>query len=195
MAKVDLFSTPLHTFDLKLDTNRLLNAVEEFRASNPPLDSNKDGSSNVGGQQIESTSSDGFNDPELFQEIANILPSLGFVYTQETGVSFWSWININSKGSYNKRHTHINTNFVVCGVYYVQCPENSGPIRFWDPRGRLPSEMRYEPWATRPFVDYTPKTNELLLFPSWLEHEVLPSSCDGERISIAFNVLKRSVPK
>ena len=33
-----------------------------------------------------------------------------------------------------------------------------------------------------------PEDNKLILFPSWLEHDVEPSKSDEDRISIAFNV-------
>jgi hypothetical protein len=34
----------------------------------------------------------------------------------------------------------------------------------------------------------------MLLFPSWLQHTVHPFAGDGERISIAFNVLIDALP-
>ena len=41
------------------------------------------------------------------------------------------WININGKGAYNVKHNHPQAHF--SGVYYVQCPENSGEIIFENP--------------------------------------------------------------
>ena len=38
------------------------------------------------------------------------------------------------------------------------------------------------------YVEIEPTEGMLLFFPPWLEHEVEQSSCDEERISIAFNV-------
>jgi uncharacterized protein (TIGR02466 family) len=39
----------------------------------------------------------------------------------------------------------------------------------------------------RSFVTVQPRPGQLLLWESWLRHEVLPGSGRGERLSISFN--------
>ena len=70
------------------------------------------------------------------------------------------------------------------GRFYVAAPHGSGAIRFEDPR--LPLMMAA---PTRPdtFVTVEPRPGLLLLWESWLRHEVLPGSGKGERLSISFN--------
>ncbi len=41
--------------------------------------------------------------------------------------------------------------------------------------------------SLRPFVNVPAKDGDLLLFESWLRHEVPPARFSGERISISFN--------
>jgi uncharacterized protein (TIGR02466 family) len=38
------------------------------------------------------------------------------------------------------------------------------------------------------YFSHQPKVGELLLFPSWLPHFVLPNTSNEERISVSFNI-------
>jgi uncharacterized protein (TIGR02466 family) len=72
---------------------------------------------------------------------------------------------------------------VLSGTYYVAVPPGSGGIRFEDPR--LPLMMAAPPRES--FVTVAPAAGKLLLWESWLRHEVLPGRTRGPRISISFN--------
>jgi uncharacterized protein (TIGR02466 family) len=100
------------------------------------------------------------------------------------------WININSKNSFHVRHPHPYCLFAA--VYYVKVPNNSGSIVLHNP------QINYTMYISPHMVDsyntfnsttYTinPTEGKLIIFPAWLEHEVLPSNTDEERISISFN--------
>jgi len=102
------------------------------------------------------------------------------------------WINVNRAGHENLLHCHPGC--FLSGTYYVKMPQamTGGEIRFRDPRG--PAVAMYEtPGISLPWVGsgvgipFTPTAGQLLLFPAWLEHRVVPFGGDGERISIAFN--------
>jgi uncharacterized protein (TIGR02466 family) len=102
------------------------------------------------------------------------------------------WLNVNRAGDSNSLHSHPGS--FVSAVYYVKVPQRmqGGAIAFRDPRG--PAIAMYEtpkielPWvAGGPSFAIRPKEGQLLLFPSWLEHEVEPFRGRGERISLAFN--------
>jgi len=100
------------------------------------------------------------------------------------------WININSKSSFHYRHPHPLNLFVA--VYYVKVPPNSGNIILHNPQNNYYMYMgphMIESYNTFNSTTYSvqPKEGELLIFPGWLEHEVLPSNTDEERISISFN--------
>eukprot|EP00048_Salpingoeca_helianthica_P004217 m.74782 g.74782 ORF g.74782 m.74782 type:complete len:165 (+) comp13107_c0_seq2:585-1079(+) len=89
-----------------------------------------------------------------------------------------TWATVHFNCIEHLAHTH-PTN-VVSGVYYVATPPTSGPILFHDPRGPLP-----------PFdntITIEPQAGDVVLFPSWLLHQVAPTSGSDQRISIAFNV-------
>ena len=102
------------------------------------------------------------------------------------------WINVNRAGDWNMLHCHPGC--FLSATYYVKVPPdmNRGEIVFRDPRG--PAVAMYEtpgielPWVgSGAGIPFTPRTGQLIMFPSWLEHRVESFEGAGERISIAFN--------
>lgn len=92
------------------------------------------------------------------------------------------WVNLLKSGG---RHSgHIHPHSIISGTFYVEVPAASGAIRFEDPR--LPLMMAAPPRADT-FVTVQPRGGLLLMWESWLRHEVLPGSGRGERLSISFN--------
>ena len=91
------------------------------------------------------------------------------------------WVNIMPKNCYHAFHLHPNS--VISGTYYLQIPKGSSPLRIEDPRASFfmaspPRKMQQ---------DLKPKAGEIILFESWLKHEVPPHSSSEERISVSFN--------
>jgi uncharacterized protein (TIGR02466 family) len=86
---------------------------------------------------------------------------------------------------------HIHPNSIISGTFYVEVPPGSGAIRFEDPRlpsmMAAPSRRKDAPLELQPFVTVEPRRGLLLLWESWLRHEVLPGKARGERLSISFN--------
>jgi uncharacterized protein (TIGR02466 family) len=92
------------------------------------------------------------------------------------------WVNLLRGSGHHSAHIHPHS--FISGTLYVEVPTGSGLIRFEDPR--LPLMMAA---PTRPdtFVTVQPKPGLLLLWESWLRHEVLSGSGRAERLSISFN--------
>ena len=80
---------------------------------------------------------------------------------------------------------------MVSGTAYVRTPSGAGAIRFEDPRLPLmmaaPLRRSDAPEADRSFVYLAPQAGAVLLWESWLRHEVPAGAGRGERISISFN--------
>jgi uncharacterized protein (TIGR02466 family) len=99
------------------------------------------------------------------------------------------WVNIMPKQVVHSLHLHPLS--FISGTYYVQTPRNCSAIKFEDPR--LSSFMAAPPKlpkvkdANRQFVKYKASAGKLVLFESWLRHEVASNQSDEERISISFN--------
>lgn len=92
------------------------------------------------------------------------------------------WVNLLRGGGHHSAHIHPHS--ILSGTLYVEVPAGSGAIRFEDPR--LPLMMAAPPRADT-FVTVEPRPGLLLLWESWLRHEVLPGAGRGDRLSISFN--------
>ena len=92
------------------------------------------------------------------------------------------WVNLLKSGGQHSGHIHPHS--ILSGTFYVEAPPQSGAIRFEDPRLGL---MMAAPTRPDTFVSVQPRPGLLMLWESWLRHEVLPGSGNGERLSISFN--------
>jgi uncharacterized protein (TIGR02466 family) len=99
------------------------------------------------------------------------------------------WVNLLKPRGHHSGHIHPHS--IISGTLYVEVPAGSGSIRFEDPR--LPLMMAAPPRTKdaqeqlQPFVTVEPRPGLILLWESWLRHEVLPGTGRGERLSISFN--------
>jgi len=100
------------------------------------------------------------------------------------------WVNVNGPGGYNVPHTH--DEFQVSGCYYVAVPERSsemsGAIEFLNPASAVPPLLELGRAMSPARYRITPKAGQMLLFPAYLSHWVLPNQEAEERVSIAFNL-------
>ncbi|WP_294120340.1 TIGR02466 family protein [Sphingomonas sp.] len=99
------------------------------------------------------------------------------------------WVNLLKPGGHHAGHIHPHS--ILSGTFYVEAPNGSGAIRFEDPRlpQMMAAPLRHDeaPEDLRPFVAVEPKAGLLLLWESWLRHEVLPGTAKADRLSISFN--------
>lgn len=99
------------------------------------------------------------------------------------------WVNILKPGGTHSGHIHPHS--VVSGTIYIEVPPGSGGIRFEDPRLPMmmaaPTRRDDAPVERRPFVAVDPEPGTILLWESWLRHEVEANGAKAERISISFN--------
>ena len=97
------------------------------------------------------------------------------------------WACINKKHDQNLIHSHTN-NYNLSGVYYLSVPADSGEIVFRDPRpgaNQAPCRLFKDDGDSEYF---SPSAGLILMFPSYLEHFVLPNRSDADRISISFDL-------
>ena len=99
------------------------------------------------------------------------------------------WINILPEGGIHTGHIHPHS--VISGTTYVTLPEGSKAIKFEDPRLPMmmaaPPRLKTAPDHLKQFVYIAPEVGEVLLWESWLRHEVPMNMAEDDRISISFN--------
>ena len=87
-------------------------------------------------------------------------------------------------GSGNVLHSHkFFSSF--SGIYYIQ-GKDTGNLVFYNTQNLMHDCYTKSPFTKK--FKMNPKDNSLVLFPSWVPHEVEENKSDRQRINIAFNV-------
>ena len=99
------------------------------------------------------------------------------------------WVNIMPRQVVHGLHLHpLST---LSGTYYVKTPKGCPGLKFEDPRldrfMAAPPRLAGSRTDNRPWVVVPAEQGSLVLFESWLRHEVPPNPVAAERISISFN--------
>ena len=99
------------------------------------------------------------------------------------------WINILPQGGTHSSHIHPQS--VISGTTYVAMPEGASALKLEDPRhARMmaaPPRHKDAPEDLKTFVYIQPGVGDVLLWESWLRHEVPMNMSEEERISVSFN--------
>lgn len=107
-----------------------------------------------------------------------------------------TWFHVTRHGGFTITHNHPMASW--SGVYCVEpgeTPEDrpeSGVLRFhnphfWSSTFLDPGNIRWRAPFHHGFWNIRFQPGQLLLFPSWIPHEVMPFYGRDERITIAFN--------
>ena len=124
-----------------------------------------------------------------FADLAKVLNRHATSFAEECGFELGRkpkldslWVNLLKTGGHHGGHIHPHS--IISGTFYVEVPKGSGAIRFEDPRLPL---MMAAPHRADSFVTVETRAGLLLMWESWLRHEVLTGTWRGERLSISFN--------
>jgi len=101
--------------------------------------------------------------------------------------SLFNWCAVHAPGEFHGPHTHVGEYHV--GVFYAKAGPTAGKFRLGDPRGHSP------PYGKTHI--HTPRSGDLVFFPSWLSHmatvsaptsDILNKEKDEHRVVISFNI-------
>ncbi|MGR3484833.1 MAG: TIGR02466 family protein [Paracoccaceae bacterium] len=99
------------------------------------------------------------------------------------------WVNVLPEGGSHSGHIHPHS--VVSGTLYVAMPAGTSAIRFEDPRLAMmmaaPGRRADAAEALRPFVYVAPDAGDVVLWESWLRHEVPVNWAEEDRVTVSFN--------
>lgn len=99
------------------------------------------------------------------------------------------WINILDPGGFHSGHIHPHS--IISGTYYAQVPDGAASLKFEDPRLPMmmaaPTRTEDAPQDLRNFVYLAPEPGMMLMWESWLRHEVVLNDSEDPRISVSFN--------
>lgn len=99
------------------------------------------------------------------------------------------WINILPEGGTHASHIHPHS--VISGTTYIAMPDGASALKLEDPRSArmmaAPPRRKDARAELRTFVYVTPQAGDVLLWESWLRHEVPMNMAEDERVSVSFN--------
>lgn len=99
------------------------------------------------------------------------------------------WINILPEGGTHSSHIHPHS--VISGTTYVAMPDGASALKLEDPRSArmmaAPARRKESRPELRRFIYAAPAVGDVLLWESWLRHEVPMNMSEDDRISVSFN--------
>ena len=126
---------------------------------------------------------------KLNRHVARFARALEFDLTGRALVMTDCWVNIMPRSVVHGLHLHPLA--TISGTYYVKTPKGSPGLKFEDPRlerfmAAPPRRVNARP-QNRPWFVIPAEAGNVVLFESWLRHEVPPNPVVAERVSISFN--------
>ncbi|GAA3865826.1 2OG-Fe(II) oxygenase family protein [Celeribacter arenosi] len=99
------------------------------------------------------------------------------------------WINILPEGGTHGSHIHPHS--VISGTTYISMPEGASALKLEDPRHAMmmaaPPRIKGARRELKSFIYVQPEVGDVLLWESWLRHEVPMNTSEDDRISVSFN--------
>ncbi|CRL10791.1 TIGR02466 family protein [Phaeobacter italicus] len=99
------------------------------------------------------------------------------------------WINILPEGGTHASHIHPHS--VISGTTYVSMPDGTSALKLEDPRHAMmmahPPRTKDCRQELKTFVYQSPAVGDVLLWESFIRHEVPLNMAEDERVSVSFN--------
>jgi uncharacterized protein (TIGR02466 family) len=99
------------------------------------------------------------------------------------------WINVLPEGGYHSAHIHPHS--VISGTTYVSMPAGASALRLEDPRHAMmmaaPPRAKEARRELQQFIYLKPEIGDVMLWESWLRHEVVMNQSEYDRVSVSFN--------
>tara|TARA_B100000424_G_scaffold166331_1_gene127774 strand:+ start:107 stop:724 length:618 start_codon:yes stop_codon:yes gene_type:complete len=185
-----IFPVPIHQFDVNGFSeiqSDLIDYAYKLREKDPV--GNK--KSNEGGWQ--SFDFDINNSDDILHNILINCTNKFPVFKKNVYALVHAWVNINKTGDYNEKHLHPNCN--LAGVLWIKAPKDCGNIVFDSPvqfqtNREVNSYCDNFKKENNIFNAYyfKPTEGRVLIFPSYLAHNVKKNLSQEDRISVSFNI-------
>jgi len=196
MQYIDLFPTPLYA-NIEIDLcNNILSVAEDY--INRHGKSYRGQDSYISTYNVDAASIEQSSDNRL-EPLNTCIKAAAKQYFEDISIepkqfSLYYLFNKIILGGEHSNHSHPHS--LLSGVFYLKIPKNAPPIIFSDPRDHYkyiqypvkfgnPQDM----YKLLPEYVINPTEGLMLMWPSWLEHQVPSSKCSEERIAVAFNVM------
>jgi len=204
MSLVDLFPTTYYYAPLIKDARRRQRLIKELRSEIPRI-RDYDGAGRkwsaenyIGGYTSYGSISELQNFSSTFAELRQILDGHVEAFAKALDADLKNnklemtqlWANVMPAGTVHSGHIHpLST---ISGTVYIDVPQASSGLKFEDPRlanfmGSIPRKSSKAGARSERYHVLKPEEGHVVLFESWLRHEVPPNPSKGERVSVSFN--------
>jgi uncharacterized protein (TIGR02466 family) len=187
ICKDYIFSSFVYSMDLNVDNESLLTDIYAIQKN-----TKSENKSNVGGWQSPSIINGSVLETQNLTNLKNkVEEAMNAVKNLENlrdfDYSCYYWINVNKTNDYNVFHNH--SNLPMASVYYPYVPDDceSRLVFLRTDAGAYHAEL---PEMQRNF-SVSCKTGKLIIFSSYLFHNVTTNNSDKNRVSIAYNFEKK----
>lgn len=190
---IDTFATPILNFSLQQDAEDMLTDIQTYLLASEPAEKTGPRYSLEGETGWHSPSNLANLEYAWSEKLKNTILDISQGYADgiqaplgfmREYVDVKCWGMLIRKGDSSSVHCHPNS--VMSGTLWIDAPEDmsGGQLCFVDPRGGA----RSDPLFGGNTMHFNPKRGTGVVFPSWLDHYVLPHTSSGTRISIAWNI-------
>ena len=189
MIREEFFPTSIFGKDIKLDNDKLAQDIVNW--------SNQDKGLQKTNYKGWHSTTDMASKPEYQLLVNELITMCKDMFKEEwldrEPVLGNMWANINPKEGMNQSHIHSNSLF--SGVYYVKSNPQAGKLKIYDPRPGaqivMPARVKGQPpkhlWRE---ANLDPFPGRIIMFPAWLWHSVEPNQSSDLRISVSFNFIQ-----
>lgn len=137
----------------------------------------------------------GLNEYEDFKEFTDWIHEQARWYLDELGYkapkNFSTQVFASEMFEGDKHGPHTHPNSILSGVFYLQAPEGSSDILFNDPkpfRKYIDLEIENNTLHNYHQVFFKAEKGLLVMWQSWIEHEVPENKSKEGRITLVFNL-------
>ncbi len=198
MTKIhQLFPTQIYVSQLKLSKSTLKQALKDVRdlEKNDRLGAEWSKENYVGGYTSYGSAADLNHRYPSFSELCSLIDKHKAAFirqlqwrAKDVEMEMSScWINVMRNKSHHSFHIHPMS--VLSGTLFLSSPRGASPFRIQDPRigffMNRPQTLKNSKF--QPIFEVEPQDGLLVLFESWLSHEVPANKGKEERISLSFN--------
>jgi uncharacterized protein (TIGR02466 family) len=186
-----LFSKPVYVKKLDIDCKKIKKLIQddfEKSGSKEELSNNVDNItlSSIS-KKILDTSKTRYLKKILSKELEIYTKDI-LKYTNDFRITT-SWFTKSTPSQQSNYHSHGNSMF--SGVLYIQTPENSGDISFFNYRNSsmfnlIPTD--YNVYNSEEF-HFKLEPGLIIIFPSEVHHKILKNNSYEQRFSLAFNAI------
>ena len=181
MGLQNIFSTPIYTHFVP---QFIVDKIEEIivpRLSNLEFDTNVN---------TDFFKKDTIVSSKEILPFLDYLNSMVYIYSQESNIRYKKLLNfwIQNYQANQSHSLHCHSASTISGTYYIRANQYAGKLLFHNPNPHIDMEIPLKTTLSTTQFSIKPQKGLLVLFPSWLKHEILPSfNKDVIRTSFSFN--------